>query len=233
VQAARLTSGSYSLDVTDPSFTAGAKPSVTIATEWLVDTNCTINVFYHSTSGMKLGKSVTYTGATLPGWKDVNFSVTDARFGVAEDVRIEITGASPGLAYVAIYSSQLPPSATPYETWANTYGGTAVIGSATNDYDRDGASNLLEYALNTAPNSAASVAQPVVGTAGSPAKLTFSFLRARADVTYTVESSTDLVGWNTLATNPGSVGQSVTVTDTVEFSPTTPKRFLRLRVTVP
>lgn len=63
-----------------------------------------------------------------------------------------------------------------------------------------------------------------------------SFLRARADVTYLVEASSVLSAnsWLVIATNPGTVGQSVTVIDTVNISTATPpRRFLRLRVTTP
>ena len=62
-------------------------------------------------------------------------------------------------------------------------------------------------------------------------KLQITFLRARPDVTYIVEASSGLSAdsWTTLATNPGTLGQSVTVTDTSSNS----KRFLRLKVTHP
>ena len=48
------------------------------------------------------------------------------------------------------------------------------------------------------------------------------------ELTYTVEGSNDLNSWSVLAVNPGSVGESVTVTD--ESSASAPCRFLRLKV---
>ncbi len=126
---------------------------------------------------------------------------------------------------------------TALQSWRQTNFGTSTnTGSAadTADFDGDGASNLLEYALGTTPTSAASVSVPTAST--SQLKLQLTFLRSRADVTYLVEASSDLSpgSWSIIATNPGTVSQSVTVTDTVDL-PTAnpPRRFLRLRVTSP
>lgn len=96
------------------------------------------------------------------------------------------------------------------------------------DPDADGHSNLMEYALALSPHESDATAGPQIGL-GPDGRLTATFYRARADVTYSVEASSDLVQWTTLATNPGSAGATVTVTDTATTSP----RFLRLRVSVP
>jgi len=96
------------------------------------------------------------------------------------------------------------------------------------DGDGDGLSDALEYALGSNPAAAASTAQPTLGFgSGADAdKLTLTFNRARADVSYTVQTSDDLVTWTDLAVNPGSVGANVSVTDLVSASAT---RFLRLQ----
>ena len=63
-------------------------------------------------------------------------------------------------------------------------------------------------------------------------QLTFlTFLRARADITYIVEGSSDLQTWQSLAVNPGTVGATVTVFDVPPLGAT--RRFLRLRMSVP
>jgi autotransporter-associated beta strand protein len=135
-----------------------------------------------------------------------------------------------GLAATATIDLSVRP---PLEAWRQTHFGTtdntgAAADSA--DADGDGASNLLEYALGTTPTSAASVAVPAAQVSGL--RLALTFQRFRSDVTYAVEASSDLLNWTTITTNPGNVGQSVTVTDTVDLS-TSPRRFLRLRVTTP
>jgi hypothetical protein len=63
--------------------------------------------------------------------------------------------------------------------------------------------------------------------------LQFTFLRARAELTYLVEAGSTLApgSWQVIATNPGAVSltEPVTVTDTIPVS-TESRRFLRLRV---
>jgi hypothetical protein len=58
--------------------------------------------------------------------------------------------------------------------------------------------------------------------------LALTFMRARSELTYTVEGSDDLITWSTITANPGTAGETVTVTDTAPTS--TPKRYIRLKV---
>ena len=102
------------------------------------------------------------------------------------------------------------------------------------DPDGDGIVNLLEYALSGDPQQSSISILPVVSLVPATSNLTVSFFRARPDVTYIVEATSDLTapdGWETLAIDPGEVGQWVTVEDDPEDNP--PRRFLRLRVTAP
>ncbi|MBC8011338.1 MAG: hypothetical protein H7067_14725, partial [Burkholderiales bacterium] len=102
------------------------------------------------------------------------------------------------------------------------------------DPDSDGVSNLLEYAIGGAPLAASGTSIPVCAlNSDTPSKLTFTFLRARADVTYLVQASSDLVAWEDLATNPGAVSPTAPVTVTDAPPPDAAKRFLRLRITGP
>ena len=120
---------------------------------------------------------------------------------------------------------------TALQAWRLTYLGS-VTASDSADPDGDGVPNLLEYALGTDPMAAQNA--PVVATQISNSRLQISFPRVRSELTYTVEASSDLVTWTTIATNPGTLGQTVTVIDTVVLSTANPpRRFLRLRVIAP
>jgi PKD repeat protein len=95
------------------------------------------------------------------------------------------------------------------------------------DPDADGLPHLLEYALGTDPLVPDSSPLSLSLNPSFPHSLSLSFLRLRADLAYTVEASSDRVNWTVIATDPGTLGQSVTVTDPA----TGPRRALRLRVT--
>lgn len=65
------------------------------------------------------------------------------------------------------------------------------------DYDRDGFSNLVEYALGRDPKVAGNAAAPEVAASGSEWLFTYTRPADRTDVTYTVEISTNLTTWTT------------------------------------
>ncbi len=123
-----------------------------------------------------------------------------------------------------------PPSSGPggYAGWIAGHGLVAPANAPAADPDHDGLNNLLEYALNTSPTSGTSgrnALPPVAAGAGDALSLTFT--RARAELTYRVLASSDLVTWTTLATNPGTVGSPVTVNDTNTSSA---QRYLALTI---
>jgi hypothetical protein len=121
---------------------------------------------------------------------------------------------------------------TSLQAWRQSYFGTITnSGSAadTADPDGDGLANLLEYALDSNPLVANTNALVAVGR-DSSGNLTFTFLRARSDVTYIVQGSTNLQSWVGLNTNPGTAGQNVIFAEPVT---NTPRHFLRLEVTQP
>lgn len=150
---------------------------------------------------------------------------------------VSITGSVPNLAGDALpattgsfalgassSSINLTHTPTPYAAWQLARGIPAAS-PASADFDGNGRADLLDYALSS--GTASGWADPAVSAAAGGATLAFAFLRGRADLVYAVESSPDLQTWSVIATNPGSVGQSVTVSVPVS----TARHFLRLRVT--
>ncbi|MCS6243853.1 MAG: hypothetical protein H2172_08375 [Opitutus sp.] len=124
---------------------------------------------------------------------------------------------------------------TALQAWRNANLGSATAtGNAADlaDPDGDGIPNLLEYALGLSPSTTNPTGLPT-STLDPTGKLTLTFLRARSDVTYTVQGSSDLATWTDLATNPGTVSQTVAVAVTDKPPVGATKRFLRLRVTSP
>ena len=97
----------------------------------------------------------------------------------------------------------------------------------TADHDANGRADLLDYALTPEPDGLTRSA--IVRNTNNDPHLSLSFLRARAELTYEVEAGPDLAAWAVIATNPGSVGADVTVTDPDPL-PVSGRRFLRLRV---
>ena len=109
------------------------------------------------------------------------------------------------------------------------------IQSPTDDFDHDGVSNLLEYAMGMEPGTPDAQEAPAVGTALSGRlQLTYSRNTLATDLTYTVQGVSDLTGtWQPLFNPPtedlGTVGtvQTLRATDTVDPGS---RRFLRLHI---
>jgi hypothetical protein len=129
-------------------------------------------------------------------------------------------------------------------------GGNAAL---TFDFDFDGISNLMEYALTLDPTVAnpAGLPVPVVKNYSGTNYLSMTFTRSSVatDLTYIVQGSSDLINWSNLASSVGGAATTgagfVSETGaapllTVEVRDTVPitgapgqKRFLRLQVTAP
>jgi len=120
---------------------------------------------------------------------------------------------------------------SPLQAWRLThFGNTASIGDGADnaDFDHDGLTNLVEYALWSDPVKSSTDSSP--GVFFESGRISLQFFRARADMTYIVESSSDMLTWGHVATNPGEVGTLVIQPDIIaNASP----RFLRLRVSSP
>lgn len=90
---------------------------------------------------------------------------------------------------------------TPLENWRMDHFGDAAgtpAAADTADWDGDGILNLLEYAIGLDPRTADAGGLPAAGKSGGYLTLSFVPNAAATDVSYVVESSTDLVTWGTL-----------------------------------
>jgi hypothetical protein len=126
-----------------------------------------------------------------------------------------------------------PPVGSAYDTWAAAI---TDAGSRAKDFDsdKDGTSNLIEFALGMDPTVASASGLPQVGTAGGKTTLTYTkgtaALTANPAVVYTVEGSSDLVTWNTTGLTSTTTGNTTVTTDSTIVTGGL-KRFLRLKVT--
>lgn len=118
-----------------------------------------------------------------------------------------------------------------YAGWAGEIPWNSADQTATADADADGVPNFLEFAFGGDPLSPLAAPHPVLSLPGSRAEI--SFLRARSDLLYSVESSSDLVTWETISYIPSLTGEIQSVSDIVDVSAANPRRFLRVRVTEP
>jgi len=159
---------------------------------------------------------------------------------VGNEIRVNLTGS-------------------PIQAWRTSFG-WAADGSGTNqgnsqDYDGDGYSNLMEYAMNTNPTLKSSVPRATASIqnvgGGNRLKITFTRHTARTDINYIIQASTSLTGtWTNIAQSTlggdvtdisggthaidqgtGTV-RTVTVTDGALVSSNS-KRFLRVQVVAP
>ena len=91
-----------------------------------------------------------------------------------------------------------------FSNWAsdNALSGAAALDTASPA--KDGISNLMKYALGLNPNQVCArvtdgvtAGMPLVAVEGSNLTLLYQQDTTKTDLTYAVESSTDLAGWNT------------------------------------
>ncbi|MES2709613.1 MAG: CotH kinase family protein [Verrucomicrobiota bacterium] len=181
---------------------------------------------------------VTFTWSKTAGPGDVTFTPADAPatsavFSQAGVYTLKLTasdGVSPVSDEITAYVTDSPAS------WLAAHPG---IGTLTDDFDKDGRSNLLEYVMATDPSLPDHGAPVATALENGVLTLTWTRLRPQAAVSYTVEVSSDLITFR--AANPGEfketilndegLTQTVKVTDTTTAPGAQGKRFVRLKIT--
>ncbi|MCU0795088.1 MAG: Ig-like domain-containing protein [Akkermansiaceae bacterium] len=185
--------------------------------EWTVALDGTVipELAYSTSSAVDQDKSHTVTGLSIaPG---ATFTLT-----WTSDGNVGTGGGRRQIGIADVYVGIEPPPAGGYADWATANG---IVGTADDDDDNDGISNLLEYALGLTPGSADSLANSFNGstlsfTAGAEAV-------AGGDLTYTIETSPDLGAsgpWTTVVTG-------LDVNNVISYTlPAGTRLFARLRV---
>ncbi len=158
--------------------------------------------------------SVTATGTPTPTyqWKkgasdipsatSATYTISSVTLNDAADYTVVVTnGAGSVTSDVATLTVN-----SGYAAWraAKFTGGEvaddAVSGTSA-DPDRDGLTNLVEYALDLAPKAASSAGLPAVAKTSTDWTFTYTRPADRPDISYTVQYSTNLTQWNTAGTH--------------------------------
>jgi hypothetical protein len=190
-----------------------------------------------SDDGLPTGSALTYQWTQVSGPGTVTFSAasaldTNVTASVLGGYTFRLTASDGELAGAAEIAISIASGA--YETWQD--GEPAYVGLSPEQLAPDadpfstGVPNLLVYALDLDPLAPVLLEAETVILEGQT-RIQMTFLRARADLTYEVYDSSDLSDWRLIATNPGTVGQNVTVTEDTDPSYSDTRRFLRLKVT--
>jgi hypothetical protein len=124
------------------------------------------------------------------------------------------------------------PGADPLADFLTAAGVPANLRGANDDADNDDLDNLLEYALDLNPNGnggAFTGTPPVLGS--TPTLLQLTYRRVRNDVTYVVQTTTDLANgpWTTAGVTQGTPAGDGTTTASIPLA--AGGGFLRLVVT--
>jgi hypothetical protein len=210
--------------ISPTNFLAAQTTNLTVDLSWAPDGTqnsvCTGFLISHKPSA-----SETWTENTVDADAS-SYSVGDLLPGTVYNFRIVALNGTDRSSEVATILTTW----TSLEEWRFTNFGTIANSGHAADLanpNNDKMPNLMKYALGmnaNAPNDQANLNTQV----NADGRLALSFMRARGDLTYTVEGSDDLITWTSIATNPGTAGVMVTVTDTPSANAT--KRFIRLKI---
>lgn len=190
-------------------------------------------------------KTYSYTSASAAGGLNSYVETTSATGYPQANYCVfrNVTGSnfafkvSHGSGNAGVFGFQVVEStATAYHAWAGANGlDPQTDGAPGSDKENDGASNLLEYAFFTNPNSGSSIPVFPPATGGGNLSLTYHRAKAATDVTYTAQWSENLTDWFSTELTDLPTGNETA--DTVEHVITLsqdgdPKKFLRILVSI-
>ena len=175
-------------------------------------------------------------------WTQLGSTRTNPMSGSSLSVGLVVAPRTGGAAATATFDQI--SFLSPLQIWRQThFGSTADAGNSANlaDPDGDGYNNLLEYALNSIPNAAASrpdISMDIVEVEAIPGEFMELLFSRIADplLTYGVEASNTLApdSWTVIwqSTGAANVEGQVAIRDSIDINdPTHPRRFLRVRIT--
>ena len=177
----------------------------------------------HDRLDLTNGKTLTFTGSTTitittagdaaPG----TYTLVSGGNNIVSTVLPSLVMPQGWNAILSISGNQLILTVTDnYLSWATLNG---VTGGPSGDSDNDGVKNLVEYALVNGGERGV--------LSGNAITFTKRGMPYGSDLTYGIETSTDLVGWST----PGSGVTETPTSISYTFTPGTPvKNFARLKV---
>lgn len=210
--------------ITPADFLASQTSSQQVDLDWTPD---------NSGNSSCTGYRIAYKTSGAVDWTEVSVAADAEGFS--------FSGLTPATEYqfriVAIDGSDISSQATTrITTWTAlenwrfvNFGTISDSGNAADNANPsgDGMENLIKYALGLSATSSSSSSE--LNIQMNPERhLELTFMRARDDLNYMVQGSSDLTTWTDLALNPGSVGTGVTVTDSAPAG--SPRRFLRLKI---
>jgi hypothetical protein len=165
--------------------------SATFTADPQSDTALSSNAFFANVPGILL-PGETYDGPLF------RISLSSSSPATNYTGSITLRGGADITAGTDLASAAITMLATPVDQWRyQTFGDAAGSAPAadTADWDHDGASNLLEYALalNALSPDSQSLPAPILLNG----YLTLSYVPSASDVNYSIESSVDLQQWGT------------------------------------
>ena len=148
-----------------------------------------------------LETSSSASGTTSVNLNDGAWAANSLDLALANGIRLYVHDKKNNEDYLAYFDNVRVNdggSMAPYDAWVVAYGGEALIGTSTNDYDGDGEVNFAEYALGGNPTNGFYIgAVPFLMNTDSGLHYVHAMRSDDPSLIYSVETCTNLVsgGW--------------------------------------